>query len=553
MGNMLSMMKCRASLPTFLIALVLGLSAPGLLRATPLGVVEIKSVAVNYDSVKVDFAPVPGAKDYRIFEASNPRDAKYAGIWHLNPPYNWHFDVDSQGKPVLPPVAVRNGNGKPGVGHIDIPALEIEWNGLKPRIPTTLIVEAVDQVGPVPNANCTSRPAAGTIRGAMDTGGRYMIMPMYGSNAGLVNGADGQNAFATNGQGEPTNRPVAIARSRPFVVTATGHPTLPSRSDATQVFFDSFPNNEQEAIKRIGTVNAEQGREKFAMGRWTLEYVGADVLDSYPFVMNNHFMDVLFDGGTPGTNIPPHNNKTIMAMSPDQFADFSGGRILHLTMEVDAHTDARRWLGFNLSPADDPLQNWYVDNSHQSVNRRDEGFFVEVLGNIISSSFYDGRKPDGSIQSFFIAAAAGQGTYGGYRNENGYQFGRGLDDRSRFDLFISEKHFAVFEDGRKVYDYNLPKPLPFTKAKVYFTHYVYHTGNEINDLRRGAPYEKFWIDDMPWSDERHWDNMGFEVLPAAAGDWNALANLAQLPRTSAPQYVADRRDSQSNPRQARAR
>ncbi|HEX5323783.1 MAG TPA: hypothetical protein VFW40_08355, partial [Capsulimonadaceae bacterium] len=159
------------------------------------------------------------------------------------------------------------------------------------------------------------------------------------------------------------------------------------------------------------------------------------------------------------------------------------------------------------------------------------------------------RRPDGSDLHFSIAAAAGQAAYSGYRSVSDYQYGRGLDDRSRFDLFISQKHFAVFEDGRKVYDYNLPKPLPFTTARVYFTHYVYHTGNEINELRQGKPFETFWIDAMPWSDERHWDNMGFEVLPAeVAGDWNSLANLARLPERSEPRYIAEgsgRRDRQA--------
>ena len=523
-----------------LIALPLLILFAGVSHAAPTRQVQITSVAVNYDSVKVDFAPVPGAKDYRIFEASNPRDVKYAGVWHLDAPSGQHFAVDGDGHPLLPPKVEQNGPNRSGPGHIDIPALEVEWNGLMPHQPTTLVVEAVNQIGPAPRENCTCKPASGTVRGALDPSGRYSLMPMYGSNAGPIDGPGGSVwEFATNGQGPSSDRPAAVARSLPFVVTATGHPTLPSSADSTQVFFDSFPDQEQMAIRRVGPVDAVLGKEKFLMGRWTIQYDGADTLDSYPFVMNNHFMDVLFDGGTPNTNMPLHNNHSLMAMSPDQFADFSGERILHITMEVDGHVDGRRWVGFALAPANDPIETWYPSDN-VPINKTDRAFFVEIHNNVVTANLYAGRRQNGFDNHISIAAAAGQGNYMGYRLVGDCQYGRGLDNRSRFDLYVSEKHFAVFEDGRKIYDYNFPTPLPFAKAKIYYTHYLYHTGNEILELRQYTPCETFWIADMPWSAERHWDNMGLEVLPAggASSGWGDRARLSPLPPASAPRYIA---------------
>lgn len=519
-------------LAPFLLFLALFTAFPS--YAAPARQVEITSVSVNYDSVKVDFAPVPGAKDYRIFEASNPSDVKYAGIWHLDAPSGQHFATDSAGHPSLP-LKVEQGAGP---GHIDIPALEVEWNGLMPHRPTTLVVEAVNRVGPVPRENCTCAAATGVARGVLDRSGHYTVMPSYGSNAGAIGGGKVAWEFATNGQGPSADRPAAIARSRPFVVTATGRPTLPSSPNATQVFFDSFPDQEQMSIHRVGPVNAVLGDEKFTMGHWTIQYDGADTLDSYPFVMNNHYMDVLFDGGTPGTNMPLHNNHSLMAMSPAKFAQFSGGRILHITMEVDGHTDGRRWVGFALAPANDPVQTWYPSDN-VPINKTDRALFVEIHDNVVSANLYAGRRKNGNDNHISIAAAAGQGTYMGYRLVGNYQYGRGLDNRSRFDLYVSDKHFAVFEDGRKIYDYNFPTPLPFTTARVYYTHYLYHTGNEILELRQYHPFETFWIADMPWSDERHWDNMGFEVLPAntARSNWGSLARLSELPPTSAPLYL----------------
>ena len=73
----------------------------------------------------------------------------------------------------------------------------------------------------------------------------------------------------------------------------------------------------------------------------------------------------------------------------------------------------------------------------------------------------------------------------------GYQEGRGLDNRSRFDLFVSRTHFALYEDGNKITEHDFTKPLPFTVAKVYFSHYHYHTALEIQELVVETPWEAY--------------------------------------------------------------
>src|SRR5262245_9905 len=52
--------------------------------AQTLPTVNITAVKVDTNSVKVDFQPVPGAQDYRIYDVTNPSDVKYAGVWHLD-------------------------------------------------------------------------------------------------------------------------------------------------------------------------------------------------------------------------------------------------------------------------------------------------------------------------------------------------------------------------------------------------------------------------------------------------------------------------------------
>ncbi len=49
---------------------------------------------------------------------------------------------------------------------------------------------------------------------------------------------------------------------------------------------------------------------------------------------------------------------------------------------------------------------------------------------------------------------------------------------------------------------------------MYFAHYVYHSTNDRQDLIRYSPENSYWINHRPFADERHWDNMGFQVLNA---------------------------------------
>src|SRR5215203_5218141 len=45
--------------------------------------VTILGVQANHSSVRVLFAPVAGAKDYRVYDINSPKVVKYAGQVHL--------------------------------------------------------------------------------------------------------------------------------------------------------------------------------------------------------------------------------------------------------------------------------------------------------------------------------------------------------------------------------------------------------------------------------------------------------------------------------------
>lgn len=436
------------------------------------GTLQITRVVADTDSAKVSFRPVAGARDYRIYAVERPSYVKYAGL-----------DYRAGASP---------------------PELQIEFNGLPPRKAVSLVVEAVDALGPAPIYNLPSGsndPRVAAPHGAMR---------MLGANGGPT--LDGN--VSVNGQGDAHDRPHVISRSRPFSVEATGKPCLPSRQGASQVLFDTFPSG---TIVPTDTPDIVQGRHRFRMKAdavWDLIFQDADVRDSYPFIMDRHFMDVLFDGSTPGSNGPLHVSHALMSMTPERTFDFSSGRWLHLTMEVDAHVDSRRWVGFGVAPAADPLQNWYSESSY--LNRSNQAVLCHVYSDSITFEVWHGfvSRTNRSPRKDTLSGPMGQAKYFDARPTWHGQRDHGLDNRVRFDLYLKSNRYVIYEDGDKVSDHPIPAGIPFGRARAYFTHYVYHTANEVEDLKRSRPFERFWLSIFPYSDERHWDNMGCEVLPA---------------------------------------
>ncbi|HEU5370158.1 MAG TPA: hypothetical protein VFU69_16925, partial [Ktedonobacterales bacterium] len=108
-------------------------------------------------------------------------------------------------------------------------------------------------------------------------------------------------------------------------------------------------------------------------------------------------------------------------------------------------------------------------------------------------------------------------------------------------------HAALFINGQLAIESSIPGGLPFTQAKVYFTHYVYHTANDIDELKQYRPWETFWINRYSYSDERHWDNMGFEVFPTSTASTPAAwQKLVALPHAVAPRMVSLGTGNQDN-------
>lgn len=490
--------------------------------------VQVLGVTPYNSTAKVTFKPVAGAKDYRVFDVAEPKVVKYAGMAHLE---GGPFLMNRDGTPVVPFQVSSNGSG-PTV--LNIPYPQIEWNLLEDGQPHTLVVQAVNELGPIPPGNLYNHD-----NGPLTKGNQTV------STLGMDQGPTPDGKVSINGQGPPTDNPKVIAQSAPFIVQANqNYRPIPSTGSDSQTFFDTFDDSEAGAFKRttydpgndaaVYTLNAGTNKA------WTIDYRGSDVRDSYPFISGGHFMDVLFDGGTPGTGNPLHTSYGSMSMSPNETVNLASGNVLHVTMEVDLHESGRRWMGIELAPANDPLTAFQTFSD--PINQSDKGLFFDYEPSTCDLELYSGPSAGAG------SPPKDQHIWGGIGNSvqacaysNFYWGGLGinLDNRGRLDLFISQTHAALFINGELAIESAIPGGLPFTQAKLYYTHYVYHTTNDLGELQQYRPWETFWINYYSWSDERHWDNMGFEVFPTSAASTPAAwQKLVALPRAVAPKQVS---------------
>jgi hypothetical protein len=405
---------------------------------------------------------------------------------------------------------------------------------------------------------------------------------MLGSDKGPT--PDGKTS--TNGQGPYTNNPQVIAQSQQIVVRANSSlKAIPSMPGAAQTFYDTFDQAENSTIALVSRSDSNTdafgnlGQMQYSMNAgtaqaWDILYRQANNRDSMPFIAGDHFMDMIFDGATPGVAAPTHTIYGSMSMTPSRTIDITGGKILHLTMEVDGHvTINRRWLDFNIAPAADPIQRW--DYFGAGVNNNNQALFLELKDGRCALNIFNG--PSGAPPG--IAPTDGGGGAGFpcdwdqmYVTKDLTKNGLGLDDKSRYDLFLSQTHVALFINGQLIGQKDIPAgtfPWANQPLKAYYSHYIYHSDIEwsaelvgysehgqnycyplnsmfINDPVQGFPAGGSICNTAypagygyRYSDERHWDNMGFEVLPASAspaGDFTGFTAFVQPPVQQPPVF-----------------
>jgi hypothetical protein len=286
------------------------------------------------------------------------------------------------------------------------------------------------------------------------------------------------------------------------------------------VFFDTFRNSQPftEFTPAALLSDANRGEVRcFQNDKWKLHNVQGDLQNTKHFVSGNHFMETLYDGGTPGGNNPLHNHNASFVMEAKPTADISGGKVLHVTFEVDAHMSPRRWCDMFVGEANDTLRfpGQFAEGGGLPTAKGNL-FRWEIQFDVHRAQVF--KNVNGGLQrTEVINAASGEAArirWDQVPIYNGTQ--ADLDRRHRFDLYLSQNRVRLVEDGHVAADNVFPAgtTLPFSKCTVYFTHEVYHTMNDRGQLMELLPDNPHWLNYRPWADERHWDNMGFEVLNA---------------------------------------
>lgn len=395
--------------------------------------------------------PFPGAKDYWVYDESDP-----------------HFKKAAGGNTML------------------------EWNGI-PR--GKLIVEALDKLAPFQYAN------------------------LFGVRAPTGHGG------IANGHGPATNVPVVMARSRPFDAEI-----IPLVWDGEQAWLDTFANDSRTVAStgdRIFNL-----RQKSSDNQWDVLFGEADFGCSN-FVLNHHdhMMDYLADGasslngsgeGQSPQNGPLHNNNAWVAMRNRRVVDISGGKVAHFRTEVDAFFNARRWCDIWIIPAEDEVVdpgNFDQMDKLKLPNTSGKGLIWALRHD--KHELFATRNNGGNKQIQWLLNT----NYGDHDgpgatdldtanrfNLNGSS--KDIDLRHTFDIFVSNDRVVGYEsyaDGSrvKVFDKTIPGGLGFSKFALVLVHKVYHTANDINEVRQNGITGR-WVEE-PYGETRHWGPTGGRI------------------------------------------
>jgi hypothetical protein len=179
-----------------------------------------------------------------------------------------------------------------------------------------------------------------------------------------------------------------------------------------------------------------------------------------------------------------------------RFAEFGGAAEYEWTPQTFKMIDD---IDFN------PNNWWIKETSKVSLNKLMDAYSSNRSGAIIYRSTMNAVSGKYEGEIFFRPSV----------DRRDFPLNRtwqGLDRRVQFDLYVSKNRVVVVEDGYLVADSRLPVDFPFEEINVNYTHLIYHTYNEIQEQRTWNPDNAYWINFRPFADERHWDNMGFEVL-----------------------------------------
>lgn len=443
---------------------------------------QILSVARNIDSAQIRFTPFPGALDHRVYLESDPTHVKNAG---------------AQWTPKGP-----------------IPCNVVEMNGLAPG-ESRLIVEALDMLGPMPPCAVLDRLGNAAYPCPCPGG---VCSTMAFMNSGYT--SDGNTT--TNGQGDVSNKPNVLARSKVIVVTLDGK---------APAGVDTFTSGAVDTISKDIKTGAASYSIKTDAGSYTYELQAADLTNSRIDVMERHLMPICVDGGTPGTNLPPHQGHGIGTIYDTRAFDLS--QVIQASHEIDMEATSRKWHGIVISDAADPFTVFFTATATIPVNKSNTGFWVEFplevsqptkLG--VKVTQFCGYDKTGKPVTSKIVGALGQALHQAFIPQ-----GR-IDCRSKIDFAFDRKQFALYVDGALVCAYPWTQPLAWASARVGRSVWQYHV--DVENVKGESEYRAWAGYDLKlWGKVWHLDNL--RTITRAA--FPAVQEIAAaLPAWEAPVF-----------------
>lgn len=372
-----------------------------------------------------------------------------------------------------------------------LPSFSLLWTGI--TVPTTLVVEALDAGCPFqgylsPQAFPTSTAMLGT-------------MPIVHQPWVTMDDARGSSATGElfiNGQHEATNQPKAIARS--FIgVKPQPHPKMD--------FFANFaPGSTPEAFATVDCgVPGGNCYQTWRQQSATFDQIFIDV-ESGPAPGTGLFAagPMLAEWWVSYTDVAADTNGKYR-LTANQKATMSSSSFLHVTMEVDAYSTARRYPQILISDGDVPVQ-YSLQSSHTIlVQSRAEisetiDFPVDYELQLCKLRTWDVNNQCPVYDLHHALDSAGKVTHLAPNDEFGEH--ASVDHRVLFDVYTSTDRTYLFLDGQPYGCAKLPAgAAPTGPVTVTWGDALYHSAVDHTFA--------FHTAHMQVEQRRHFDNLGF--------------------------------------------
>ncbi|HYJ08811.1 MAG TPA: hypothetical protein VEX18_07370 [Polyangiaceae bacterium] len=375
-----------------------------------------------------------------------------------------------------------------------LPMFELHWSGL--RQPTTLVVEALNPGCPTPPGllSPVSLPGSATHPAWVTLDEARAASP--------------DAALYVNGQHDPTSRPRAIARAFLSDIAPQPPPDLDWHwgfsADDDIGTFSELPCGDPACYQDF-----RRGSERFD--------ASFHLVDTERQALGTMLGElwVLYADHLSGVNGK-------FRMTPPEMAEVSADSYLHVTMEVNSFTTARRYPQIIISDQQAPVQHNlplgnalvihpYGDWPHQYEVQLCDHRAWDVNDHCPYADFDHYFDPDDTARTLSLAPNAEVGEH------------VGVDRSTLFDVYASTERVYLLLDGEPYGCFDLPATgVLGTQVSVTFGDTLFHSANDQ------LQFYQYVRENLQFDAQRHFDNLGFKS-GAAAPAWPE----ARLPCTSA--------------------